>query len=201
MNLHNLLTLLAHDKRWLTVSNVLTCLRILFAPAICVGVAYSYWRLTFVMFVVTAFTDILDGWVARLFHEDTHLGRLLDPLADKFFLLCCFGSLAFISTPSFSIPRWFFVIIFAREVIMVAGSALLLNFKGLHVQIQPTRWGKLTTFFQLLFIAWIFICHFCGWAPAKTYIVLLISLTLFSLVSLAHYIKVGFEIVFLDNEG
>ena len=36
-----------------------------------------------ILFVISCFTDFLDGWIARRFHMVTNLGKLLDPLADK----------------------------------------------------------------------------------------------------------------------
>ena len=61
-----------------------------------------------------------------------------------------------------------------------------------NFKVAPTIWGKLTTLFQILFIIWIFLCYFFGWVPAKTYYVLLILLTIFSVVSFAQYLKIGF---------
>ena len=40
-------------------------------------------RLVLVIFTIAALTDMLDGWIARRFHLESDLGRILDPIADK----------------------------------------------------------------------------------------------------------------------
>jgi phosphatidylglycerophosphate synthase len=56
-------------------------------------------------------------------------------------------------------------------------------------------WGKLTTLLQILFLKWIFICYFMGWEPKRTYVVLLYSIAVFSVISLFQYFKKAFELL------
>ena len=181
---------MSQDRRWVNVSNALTFLRIILAPLVVVGVLFQAWRATFLIFLVASISDVLDGYCARLFNEKTALGEILDPIADKFFLLCSFGSLAFLATPSFSIPIWFVILFCVRELIILSGTYILLRInRNFHV--EPTVWGKLTTLFQLLFIGWLFVCYFLHWAPMRTYAVVVILLALFSLLSLMQYMRIG----------
>lgn len=176
------------DDRWITVSNVLSMIRILMVPFVVVGFVYHWWLFTFLLFVGAGITDLLDGYFARLLHEQTNLGKVLDPLADKFFLLASFISLAFVGTPSFQIPWWFVAWVVAREVLIVVGSYVIITTHE-HPQVDPIIWGKLTTLFQMLFIVWLFVCHFMQWEPSRTYYALLVLLALFSLVSFMQYLK------------
>ena len=177
----------ATDKRWATPSNVLTILRLVSSPCIMFCMYYQWVLLAFALFVSAAFSDVIDGYLARLRREQSQLGALLDPLADKSLMLAVFGSLAFFPSPLFHVPWWFFAIVTGRELIMILGAIILLWKK--NVSIEPLVWGKLTTFFQSVFLLWLFVCHFIGWHPWKTDVAFLILLSFFSLVSLAKYIQ------------
>lgn len=170
-----------------TYSNALTAARILLAPVIVVGILREWWVAVFLLFLIAALTDVLDGYLARLFNESSSLGEYLDPVADKILLFSSFAALAAGHSPSFPIPVWFVVVVLFRETVLLAGSCYCLKHRP-QVPLGPTVWGKLTTLFQILFILWLFICHFCSWAPAKTYYVLLLLLALFSLLSCLHYL-------------
>lgn len=179
------------DKSWFTISNFLTFARILLTPVIIYGIYKEKWNFVFLLLLIVAATDVLDGYLARLLNENTNLGKILDPIADKFLLISSFCALAFVDSPSFFIPSWFVLLIFVREFIILFGTFLIFKFR-VNFEIAPTIWGKLTTFFQLLFIFWLFVCNFFGWAPARTYHTLLILLSLFSILSFLQYIKIGF---------
>ena len=68
----------------LTVPNLLSLVRILLIP-VCV---YTYigrknYTLTAAIVVLSALTDIVDGWIARRFRMTSNIGKALDPFADK----------------------------------------------------------------------------------------------------------------------
>lgn len=178
------------DKRWLNVSNIITTLRLFLAPVIIWGMYYRFWVFSFFIFVIGAATDLVDGYLARLLGEQTHLGRMLDPVADKIFLVSSFFSLSFINTPSFQVPPWFVGLIVVREMFILLGSLFLILYCK-NFEVKPILWGKLTTFFQILFIAWIFACYFFSWIPVKTYKISLILLACYSIISFLAYAKIG----------
>ncbi|MFH1253858.1 MAG: CDP-alcohol phosphatidyltransferase family protein [bacterium] len=180
------------DKRWVNISNIFTLIRILLSPVIVWQMYCLNWNWAFGFFVVGAITDLLDGYLARLFDTQTNLGRMLDPVADKIFLVSSFFSLSFISTPSFHIPSWFVYLLLFREFALLLGCVLLFALK-INFDVQPIMWGKLTTVFQILFIVWIFSCYFFHWIPLKTYSVSLVLLAGYSIFSLLQYIRVGFN--------
>lgn len=180
------------DKRWVNISNLFTLIRILLSPVIVWQMYRRNWNLAFGFFIIGAITDLLDGYLARLFDTQTNLGRMLDPIADKIFLVSSFFSLSFISTPSFHIPAWFVYLLLFREFVLLSGCVFLFVIR-VNFEAQPIMWGKLTTVFQILFIVWIFSCYFFHWIPVKTYSISLILLAAYSIFSLLQYIRVGFN--------
>ncbi|MCF7799977.1 CDP-alcohol phosphatidyltransferase family protein [Candidatus Babeliales bacterium] len=178
------------DKQWFTVANCLTASRILLVPFIVAGIFYQRWYLVFYLFIYVGLSDLLDGFLARLLKENTYLGKILDPIADKILLVSSFSALAFLESPSFLIPKWFVFLVLFREFFILTGSFIMLLL-NINFEIAPTIWGKLTTFFQILFILWIFLCGFFEWNPEKTYYIFLTLLALFSVLSLLQYIKIG----------
>ena len=183
------------DRSWFTISNILTILRIALIPVIVLGISRQDWYSVFVLFIISSITDLLDGYLARILNQETYLGKALDPLADKLLIVAVFTSLAFINSPSFLIPKWFVLLVLTRELAILLGSLFIIKTK-VKFEIQPTIWGKLTTFFQLLFISWLFVCKFFDWAPAKTYFVLLMFLAGFSIMAFFQYVKIGISYLF-----
>lgn len=72
--------------RW-TIPNTLTFLRLLAAPGVAVMFLYFArpWADWFalVLFLVAAITDYFDGYLARLWRQESRMGAMLDPIADK----------------------------------------------------------------------------------------------------------------------
>ena len=180
----------SRDRSWFTISNFLTIIRFFLIPFIVVGIIYFKWVLVFILLLVATMTDLFDGYLARRLNQQTALGSYLDPIADKLLLFSSFASLAFVRSPSFKIPVWFVLLLFIRELIMLAGT-LIMTFLHIEFEIKPTIWGKLTTFFQSVFIFWIFCCYFLTWNPVKTYSFSIVLLALFSIFSLGHYTLIG----------
>jgi len=72
--------------RW-TIPNILTLLRLLAAPGVAVMFLYfarpwADW-LALVLFLLAAITDFFDGYLARLWKQESRIGAMLDPIADK----------------------------------------------------------------------------------------------------------------------
>ena len=66
-------------------------------------------------------SDWVDGWVARRFNQGSELGKILDPVADRVLLLT--GVLALLVDGS--VPRWYGILIFAREIVIAAVTLAL----------------------------------------------------------------------------
>src|SRR5437868_13351475 len=71
---------------WLTIPNLLTLVRIVMTPFILVELSRGQYLIGGWMFGGAAFTDILDGLLARRFGGGSQVGQYLDPIADKILL-------------------------------------------------------------------------------------------------------------------
>lgn len=178
-----------HEKR-MTLSTWLTLGRIALVPIIVIAMIIGQWGTAFWLFVTAAVTDVLDGNMARWRNEQTFLGACLDPIADKFLLVSCFCTLAFVRTPLFSIPHWFVMFMLIKELIIIGGAYILYRIRG-SVAIAPTMLGKMTMVIQVLFIIWLFACYFFQWVPIKTYYFMLTGVLLIAGLSCVHYLVIG----------
>lgn len=191
-NFTQLMKRISRERYPITVPTMLTLLRLVLTPFIVSAMIYQKWDIAFLLFVVAAFTDVLDGFLARSWNQKTVLGACLDPIADKILLLSTFFTLAFVDTPLFSIPKWFFWFVLAKELLQLIGAFVIWKLKG-NLEIKPTRLGKLTTFVQVCFIVWLFACYFFKWLPIKTYWFMVSFLFMLVLATLVHYGTIGWR--------
>ncbi len=129
----------------MTVPNILTFTRILLTPLLMWFLVHHKLNYALVVFFIAGMTDGLDGLIARLLHQKSRFGAILDPLADKFLLVSSFLLLGYLGL----IPSWLVIIAVARDVVIVLGTTTLFGCR-FQFEIQPTILGKLTTLMQLL---------------------------------------------------
>jgi cardiolipin synthase len=97
-----------------------------------------------VLIAVSSITDFVDGYVARHFNQVTRLGQLLDPAADRLFILSTLLGLAWVGV----LPWWFAAVIIARDVLLLVLGVVLANFRFGPLPVHHL--GKMGTF-ALLF--------------------------------------------------
>lgn len=110
------------------------------------------------LFAISAFTDFLDGWIARRTTGGTVLGAFLDTTADK--ILVTGTLLALVSVGRVSI--WPAAIIIFREFTVMALRGVVAQRGGL---IRPSTWGKIKTMTQFLAIVLAFVRLSEQWGP------------------------------------
>ena len=143
----------------LSFANKVTIVRILSVPFFIATLLYytpqkDYLRVTALgIFLIAIVTDLIDGYIARTRHQKTMAGSILDPLADKLLLISAFICLYKINglLGNVKFPLWFVLTVISRDVILLLGSMIIYLVHG-NLSIVPTRWGKATTFFQILCI-------------------------------------------------
>jgi CDP-diacylglycerol--glycerol-3-phosphate 3-phosphatidyltransferase len=102
------------------------------------------------IFTLMAITDKLDGYLARRLNQTSHLGSILDPVADKLLISCSSILLSFewVASPGYRIPIWVVAAIYAKDVLVAVGVVALLALVG-TVTIRPRPLGKVSTVLQL----------------------------------------------------
>lgn len=104
--------------------NQLTSLRLLLAMVLFGFIAWEYFLVGFVLFVIAASTDWLDGYYARKYGQVTTLGRILDPFADKVIICGAFVFLLvspeMLKMPWYGLRAWMVVVIVGRELLVTA---------------------------------------------------------------------------------
>jgi cardiolipin synthase len=139
---------------WLTIPNLFTLLRILLTPVIVLELSRGNYLVGGWTFGGAAFTDILDGWLARRFGDHTKIGQYFDPIADKVLLSSIYIGL----TLGKAVPLWIVLLIFARDLWILGLSAVALRFTQFR-ELQPSVWGKASTFFQIMAAVGVMAAH------------------------------------------
>lgn len=139
----------------MNLPNALSAARIVVTPLIATLPFASSWplRLTaFVLFLAAAITDYVDGMLARSRKQETDLGKLLDPLADKMLLLGTFVPMYLLAptfpfvTPvgNFGLPWWIVAIVLGRELFMTIFRQLAARRGVVIAAIGPAKWKTVT---------------------------------------------------------
>ena len=168
----------------LTAPNQLTLLRMVFVPFIVIHLLDGHYRWALVVFVVAGFSDGLDGLLARTLHQQTLLGQYLDPIADKLLLSTMFLVLSILH----KIPWKYTVVVFSRDISILAASAVLFAIAGLR-NFRPSIFGKANTFSQISAVFFVLLLEIyrVRWIwIART--VFLRATFIFTIVSALHYV-------------
>lgn len=132
-------------KQLMTWPNILTGLRFAMIPLLVVlltleqTTVMAFWA--WFVFTLAALTDLLDGYLARKFHSESVLGKLMDPLADK--LLVTAALLMLI--PLDRIPAWICLVIIGREIFITGIRGLAASTGAV---VAADNLGKIKSNFQ-----------------------------------------------------
>lgn len=138
--------------RVLTIPNVLSLARLLVLPWLYALIVDERYLFALAVGFVFAGTDWVDGYLARKLDQVTRLGRLLDPVSDRLFIVVVLVAMVVVRL----VPWWLAATLVLRDVALVVAGAVVLGGGG-HTP-PVTRLGKATTFglmwaFPLLLVA------------------------------------------------
>ncbi len=128
------------------IPNVLSIIRILLVPVFVFFYLKGESTIAVAVFVTAGVTDVIDGYIARRFGFISNLGKILDPTADKLLQQAAFICLAITKT----VPIWMPAIYFVKEMATLVGA--LLVFRKAKIVVKSNVFGKLATFFVLVFV-------------------------------------------------
>lgn len=129
----------------MNLPNKLTLGRIFAIPVFIVVLLMGYRVAAVVIFILAAFTDMLDGKIARKYNLVTNFGKLMDPLADKLLTMSAFVCLVELG----DIAAWMVIVILGREFI-ITGMRQVAAAEGIVI---AAAWsGKIKTVLQMVAI-------------------------------------------------
>jgi cardiolipin synthase len=173
----------------LTIPNILTFMRMGLIPVFVSLVYYGYRELALAVFLVAGISDGIDGFLARKFNQESELGTIIDPIADKLLMTVAFIMLTLPNvlppTRHLPIPFWVTASVIGRDVLIIAVAAainIITGFRGF----KPSFWGKASTFVQVIGITLVMVAAVTGYTiflPTTYFII-----ALFVVISGVHYI-------------
>ncbi len=180
-------------------ANKISTFRILTVPFFVASLIYyrlperEYLRyIALIIFILGVVSDAADGYIARKTKQQSKAGLILDPLGDKLLLMSAFICLSFLKEFTLRFPLWVTFIVISRDTIIILGTVVIFMVRQ-NIEIFPTKWGKLSTIFQMLSVIAILMqvgFSFIFWWIA----------VFFTVVSGIDYVKRGFKILYaLDN--
>jgi len=146
-------------KRAFNLPNILTYGRILSVPLVVLcfflegrlqSSDFARWS-ALVIFIVASITDYFDGYLARAWQQQSNIGRMLDPIADKLLVATCLLLLAADTDRTIAgWSLWAAIIILCREILV---SGLREYLAALKVSVPVTKLAKWKTAIQMIAIA------------------------------------------------
>jgi len=103
----------------------------------------------FFLMLISLLSDGVDGYLARRLHQESEIGKFLDPLCDKISLAAILIALLIVD----SIPLWAVILIVGRDLLILSGSYVILRQRS--VVLTSNILGKITGFiFGLMILAY-----------------------------------------------
>lgn len=138
----------------LSIPNLVTLARILLVPVVVWAIASGRMYFAFLLFLVAAISDAVDGFLAKRFGMKTELGAYLDPLADKALIVSIYVTLGITGV----IPLWIVILVVSRDIMIV--SAVILSWLiDRPVAIRPHVVSKINTAVQIIFACLVLAAH------------------------------------------
>ncbi len=136
----------------ITIPNLLTFLRMALIPVFAILLVYGQSGWALLTFFVAGISDGIDGFVARRFNQESELGTILDPIADKLLMTTAFIILTlpniFPPARHLPVPFWVTAAVIGRDVLIIAVAGaifVITNFRGF----KPSWLGKASTVVQI----------------------------------------------------
>jgi cardiolipin synthase len=137
----------------LTIPNILTFLRMALIPVFAILLSYNREGWALIVFTIAGISDGIDGFLARRFGQESELGTVIDPIADKLLMTTAFVMLTLssvVGTPRhLPVPFWVTATVIGRDVLIVTVAAAITMVTGFR-GFRPSWLGKASTFVQVI---------------------------------------------------
>ena len=113
------------------------------------------------IFLIAGLSDGVDGFIARRLKQESELGTILDPIADKLLMTTAFIVLAIPSVfhgniRFLPVPFWVSAAVIGRDVLIITIASAIILFTGFR-GFRPSWWGKASTFVQVVGVTMILV--------------------------------------------
>ena len=170
------------------IPNLLSAFRMVAFLPIIILFSFEFYLSSFFLFAAAAWSDFLDGFLARRYNITSNLGSLLDLLADKILVSSILIYLVFYTGNTFLLILT--IIIIVREI-SISSLRLFLVSSGVEISnISPDKFGKLKTFLQMFSISLLLLYPLFGKIFFTSVLIILLISTLFTIVSFLNYLKI-----------
>ena len=174
----------------LKIPNILTIGRIIIVPVFVLTFFIPGFfgdLIPFFLFALASFTDYLDGLLARMFKEESKLGELLDPIADKILVAAALILLVMNGTiKNYEVIAA--IIILTREI-LISGLREWMAKIGLSNKVKVSMIGKVKTWVQMIAIAVLLIASNQYLFFTSLGFILIYAAAFMSVWSMIHYLK------------
>ncbi len=175
----------------MNIPNFITLIRIILVPVVVILLIQGSFRKALAVFILASISDAVDGFLARVMHQQTVIGAYLDPIADKALLVSTFVTLSILHI----IPPWLAVIVISRDFIILLGISVLF-IMSVPVEIRPAMVSKMTTVLQVATVLLaLFIRCLPGGFSHDWLDVFYWATAIFTVVSGLHYMSWGFRLI------
>ena len=169
------------------IPNLLSIFRMAAFLPVIIFFSFEYYLTSFFLFSAAAWSDFLDGFLARKYNLTSNLGSLLDLVADKILVSSILIFFVFYTTNIFLLVLALIIIL--REI-LISSLRLFLVSNGIEVsKITPDRFGKLKTFIQMFSLSLLLLYPIFRESFFQVTLFLLLVSTFISLFSLFNYFK------------
>ena len=170
------------------IPNLLSTFRMIAFLPVIILFSSEYYLSSFLLFTAAAWSDFLDGFLARKYSITSNLGSLLDLLADKVLVSSILIFLVFYTGNIYLLILT--TVIVVREI-SISSLRLFLVSSGVEISnVSPDKFGKLKTFLQMFSLSLLLIYPLFGNIFFKSVLILLLLSTLFSILSFLNYLKI-----------
>ena len=170
------------------IPNLLSIFRMTAFLPVIIFFSFEYYLTSFFLFSAAAWSDFLDGYLARRYKIASNLGSLLDLLADKILVSSTLIFLVFYTGNIYLLILT--TIIVVREI-SISSLRLFLVSNGAEIsKITPDKFGKLKTFLQMFSLSLLLIYPLFGNIFFTSVLILLLLSTLLSILSFLNYLKI-----------
>ncbi|PLX99968.1 MAG: CDP-alcohol phosphatidyltransferase family protein [Desulfuromonas sp.] len=172
--------------RWTRqIPNTITTIRLLLAVPIFVLILTGHFQAVLWTVLIAGLSDGVDGWLARRLQCTSRYGAIIDPLADKVMLVGAYAGLALVGL----LPAWVAWTVVIRDLIIISGALSYFFLFGSY-DMEPSAWGKASTFVQITLALLLTAQQVSPFFPLYGLKIGFAMLLVLALVSGSHYVWV-----------